>query len=700
MLYLFLGLELDEEKFELRVRDRTLKLEPRALDVLLYLVRNRDRVVPKEELLEKVWGVRFVSESALFHAVKKARQAIEEATPEEAIRTVHGRGFRFVAPIVPAWESAGTEPRTVPGTPPPVVSPTPRRRLVPVVALAAAAAGLLVLVQAGGRRSGGPSPAAVPSAPRRPAAAGAHPRQLTSGLSTAVKPAFSPDGKVLLYVSYEPESPDRLDVYVMPSQGGTSWRLTEGIHASGDLPVFTADSREIVFTRFRTGADGTHLPDLWRVGSMGGPPSLWVEGATGAGFSPDGRLVAYTKLVAGRAVLVVGPAQRPAEAAEVAAPGFVPRFSPDGSWLAYTTSDPNGGAGHLFARSLASGELRRLTVDAMQMYGLAWLPDGATLVFSGTSGGRFVLWSVGLSSPRPEPMTLGVGDFSSPAVSADGSTLAFAHGNDLANLELCEGLGDAAERRLTDDEYHRWPRLSPDGRRVASVVQRAEVLDELVLTDLATRRRTLLARGRPKFPCWAGEGSVAYLEKETGGATRVVSVDVSTLATAVVSRFDFGAEWLAVAPSGRRLAVGRPGERNPSALVVRDLDAGVDEVVAGGAAFEGIRFGPDGTTLSWSGPRRSGTPATNGIWLLRKGGRAPVRLAPDGYGPLFAADGASVLFARLDELGGLYRVPVAGGDAVPLRRFGRGVSDFDQVLDRLVWVQESGRNQVYAVPLD
>src|SRR5512134_28302 len=92
-------MELDEERFELRRQGQPVRLEPRALDVLFYLVRNRERVVPKDELIEKVWGVKFVSESALHHSIRKVREVLAEGTDQEVIRTVHGRGFRFVAPL-------------------------------------------------------------------------------------------------------------------------------------------------------------------------------------------------------------------------------------------------------------------------------------------------------------------------------------------------------------------------------------------------------------------------------------------------------------------------------------------------------------------------------------------------------------------------------------------------------------------------
>ncbi len=75
-------------------------MEPQVLDVLLHLIEHRDRVVTKEELLDEIWGDRFVSESALTSRVKSARRAVGDSGREQSIiRTVHGRGYRFVAPI-------------------------------------------------------------------------------------------------------------------------------------------------------------------------------------------------------------------------------------------------------------------------------------------------------------------------------------------------------------------------------------------------------------------------------------------------------------------------------------------------------------------------------------------------------------------------------------------------------------------------
>ena len=68
--------------------------------MLAFLVTHHDRVVTKEELLDQVWGDRFVSESALTSRIKQARRALgDDGRRQDVIRTVHGRGYRFVAPL-------------------------------------------------------------------------------------------------------------------------------------------------------------------------------------------------------------------------------------------------------------------------------------------------------------------------------------------------------------------------------------------------------------------------------------------------------------------------------------------------------------------------------------------------------------------------------------------------------------------------
>jgi pimeloyl-ACP methyl ester carboxylesterase/DNA-binding winged helix-turn-helix (wHTH) protein len=99
VIYAFGDCELDDRRFELRRKGAVVPVEPQVFDVLLLLVRHRDRVVPKEELLDEIWGDRFVSESALTSRVKALRRAIgDDGRTQAFVRTAHGRGYQFVAP--------------------------------------------------------------------------------------------------------------------------------------------------------------------------------------------------------------------------------------------------------------------------------------------------------------------------------------------------------------------------------------------------------------------------------------------------------------------------------------------------------------------------------------------------------------------------------------------------------------------------
>jgi class 3 adenylate cyclase/DNA-binding winged helix-turn-helix (wHTH) protein len=100
MIYSFENCELDTGRFEMRRDGVGVPMERQVFDVLAYLVEHNDRLVPKEELLDKVWGDRFVGDAALNSRVMAVRRAIGDSGKEQRlIKTVHGRGYRFVAPV-------------------------------------------------------------------------------------------------------------------------------------------------------------------------------------------------------------------------------------------------------------------------------------------------------------------------------------------------------------------------------------------------------------------------------------------------------------------------------------------------------------------------------------------------------------------------------------------------------------------------
>ncbi|HEY7490783.1 MAG TPA: AAA family ATPase, partial [Candidatus Tectomicrobia bacterium] len=167
MRYRFHNYTLDPASQELWHGTQRLPLEPKVLQVLLYLLEHRDRLVPKAELLEQCWPETFVSESALTRCLARLRKAVPAppAAPP-IIETRHRQGYRFVAPVTvltqmppPAMADPALPraqgPAQVAEHPMPPVAPAPSPPLTP--------------------RSSPPPPAP----PTRPAAPGAERRQLT-----------------------------------------------------------------------------------------------------------------------------------------------------------------------------------------------------------------------------------------------------------------------------------------------------------------------------------------------------------------------------------------------------------------------------------------------------------------------------------------------------------------------------------------
>src|SRR5262245_633512 len=138
MRYVFGEYTLNTQLYELCHADRPCKLEPQVFNVLAYLLQHRDRVVTKDELLDQLWPNQFISEVTLHHRVMAARKAIGDSGREQRyIKTVHGRGYRFIADVTLAEPSPPTPIRSA-ITPasadtaarPPAVLPRPSRPFV------------------------------------------------------------------------------------------------------------------------------------------------------------------------------------------------------------------------------------------------------------------------------------------------------------------------------------------------------------------------------------------------------------------------------------------------------------------------------------------------------------------------------------------------------------------------------------------
>ena len=100
MLYIFEDYALDTDRRELRHGNAIVCVQPQVFDLLEFLIRNRDRVVSKDDMFDAIWAGRIVSDSALTTRINAARTALgDNGEDQRLIRTLHRKGFRFVGAV-------------------------------------------------------------------------------------------------------------------------------------------------------------------------------------------------------------------------------------------------------------------------------------------------------------------------------------------------------------------------------------------------------------------------------------------------------------------------------------------------------------------------------------------------------------------------------------------------------------------------
>src|SRR5262249_22706508 len=112
MYYIFGDYVLDTQRHELHHAGEPIKLRRKVFQVLAHLLAHRERVVPKEELLEHLWPDQFVGDAALKSCITALRKALgegpygpaptqsrQEGRTPRFVRTLHGQGYRFVAAV-------------------------------------------------------------------------------------------------------------------------------------------------------------------------------------------------------------------------------------------------------------------------------------------------------------------------------------------------------------------------------------------------------------------------------------------------------------------------------------------------------------------------------------------------------------------------------------------------------------------------
>jgi len=224
-------------------------LEPRAYDVLCFLVRHPGRLVEKQELLDAVWSGAFVTENAMTRAVAHLRKALgDDAREARYLETVPTRGYRFIAAVESSAAADTPEPAAAPV--PPASRPA-RLRMLGAVATGLVLAGA---VWGGGWLLTDPAPAP----PLRRVALSLEPARVAVGRLGALD--VSRDGRTVAFLGWSGDD-DEVEILVRPLDGETPIALP-GTRNAGQLAL-SPDGEWVGYSTPR---------GLMRVAVKGGPP--------------------------------------------------------------------------------------------------------------------------------------------------------------------------------------------------------------------------------------------------------------------------------------------------------------------------------------------------------------------------------------------------------------------------------------------
>lgn len=251
------------------------------------------------------------------------------------------------------------------------------------------------------------------------------------------------------------------EVWVMDPDGGRQTRLIEPEPGTGlGNPVWSPDGSRLAYVRFSEIGRGspTGEADIWVADADGGNAHALVDGPGWQWFprwSPDGSWVAYTEEARGGPWLESGPL------------GPVPGQGPQGPDFGATGGAARPEADIWVVRPDGSGRVR-LTDEPGDDRAASWSPDGRRLVFDSTRDGNTELYAIDVDGTNTVRVTDAPGEDWAAAWSPDGRWIAFSSDRSgIAQVWITTPDG-AAPRQLTDDAAgNLWPAWSPDGSRVA-----------------------------------------------------------------------------------------------------------------------------------------------------------------------------------------------------------------------------------------
>lgn len=606
------------------------RLPPKAFDLLLLLVRNGNRMVGREELIEQLWPGTFVEENRLSDNISILRKFLgDNARNPEFIETVPKHGYRFLTDVrvvtdevvafveetrahivIEESDEQTKQPRNLIATNSHVVN---WRTPVLVGSL------LVVLVITGifWMRRSSSHETKVPLLLKT--------SQFTSETTQEFDPAISPDGKLIAFSRHDGQQEQ---IYVKQVGAGEALQLTYTARARNGASTWSPDGLLIAYIHFPN--LGLEPQAIFTVPALGGPSRKVFSNkdfafGPGLDWSPDGKHLAFSarsKPQEAQAVYLLNLASQ--ETRRITSPTHLSdvdnrmEFSPDGKVLAFVRTSTSG-QGEIYRVNLPDGQEQRLTNDNRSIIGMSWTADGQSIVFSSNrAGGGFTLWKVAADGGTPEPVPIGGENALNPSVSRIGNRIAFVKANtdtnvwrlDLSNPKV------GPTSLISSSRHDRNPALSPDGKKIAFESSRTGNL-EIWMCDYDGSNSIQLTNFDGPIasnPSWSPDGQYLAYEARPDGHSDIF-----------VMRVEDG--------NSRRLTVEGSNELSPS-------------------------WSRDGKLIYFASDRSG----TTEVWSMSAQGGALTQVTRNGgYEAVESTDGKFLYYSKF-RTRGIFRLPINGGD--------------------------------------
>lgn len=576
--YAFNKFILDVESGFLRHDGNEIALQPKAFEVLSYLVERHGRLVTKTELMDAVWPETAITDNSLSQCLVQIRRALADDS-QQMIRTVARRGYVFAAHVTtPPLEMprSGDHLRTEAATPvlvpvPPPGGPGSGLYRKSAMALAAvAAAGLLFWAY-----------------PRRNKPELRY-TQITNFPDFASGPALSRDGRMVAFFRGSNSFATPTPVYVKMLPNGDPVKVTDDGHNKYGL-AFSHDGSHVAYTRWNDGT--TYQWNTYTVPLPGGTPSLLFANAAGLTWLDERRLL-YSEIRSGLHMGLVTSSLNRTDRREIYFPEHERRMahysypSPDGKWLLTVEMEPTWLPCRILPFDGSSSGKQVGPTGPCTAAG--WSPDGKWMYFGVHVNGANHLWRQAFPDGQPEQLTFGPAEEEGLAVAPDGSLITsvgvrqgavWIHDSKGERAISPEGFAAANYLVLTA------PKFSTNGRELYYLLRRDTPgsITELWRTNLDTNASEAIVRDF---------GIIEFdIEGDEGGGGEVV----------------FSAE-----PPGK-----------PSQIWLARLDRGSPPKRIADTGEGAPRFGPDGTL--WF---RYTDGKTNYVGMMKKDGTQRRKMAP------------------------------------------------------------------------